>query len=122
MIYFNHIIIDNMNIHKYELLLVLKPSLPENVRMSILNKIGEVIKEGGLSLVTQDNWGKRYLSYPIKKHNEGYYIIYNLQSVKGFSTENIEKISKSLRLMSELIRFGVFSVENFSNVKVQKNI
>ena len=111
-----------MDIHKYELMLILKPSLPENVRVSILNKINEVVSEGGLSLVSQDNWGKKYLSYPVKKHNEGYYIIYNLESGKKFSTENIEKLTKSLRLMSELIRFGIFSVENFSNVKVQKNI
>ncbi len=108
--------------YKYELMLILKPSLPENVRVSILGKIDSIISDGGLSLAHQDNWGKRYLSYPIKKHNEGYYIVYNLESNPKFATENIEKINKSLRIMSEVIRFGIFSVENFSNVKAQKNI
>jgi small subunit ribosomal protein S6 len=108
--------------YKYELMLILKPSLPENVRVSILSKIDDIISSGGLSLAHQDNWGKRYLSYPIKKHTEGYYIIYNLESNSEFVTENIEKINKALGIMSEIIRFSVFSVENFSNVKVQKNI
>ena len=108
--------------YKYELMLILKPSLPENVRVSILSKIDSIISDGGLSLARQDNWGKRYLSYPIKKHNEGYYIIYDLESNSKFATENIVKINKALRIISDIIRFGVFSVESFSNVKVQKNI
>ncbi len=111
-----------MKSKKYEFMLTLKPSLPENVRVAVLDKIEGLMKDLDLKVVNQDVWGKRYLSYVIKKHKEGYYILYNLEAGENFVADNVDKLIKSARVVSEIIRFGIFSVKKFSTVKIQKNV
>ena len=122
MIYFSCKVRNFMKKNKYELMLTLKPSLPENVRISVLSKVENLINEVGLSMVSKDVWGKRYLAYPVKKHKEGYYVLYNLEEGKKFASKDIARLTKSLNVTSEVIRSNIFSVKDFSTVSTQKNV
>ncbi len=110
-----------MSTRKYELMLTLKPSLPENVRLNIQNKIEKIIKDNSLDIKNQDVWGKRYLAFDVKKHNEGYFILYNLEQEKNFKGDNISKLQRSLLLIGEIIRQGIFSVKKFSDPQQKLN-
>lgn len=87
--------------NKYELMVILNPSLPENVRVGLESKIVECLEcaEGKVEKI--DVWGKRRMSYSIGGFDEGYYIVYNFEN---FSSE-IRNIEKSLKLNKEIIRF-----------------
>lgn len=88
-------------IRKYELMMIIKPLLPDNVRKNVQEKIGSLISKAGGKIVSKDVWGKRYLAYPISRHTEGYYTIYQLE----VPTDKISGIKREFGLINEIIRY-----------------
>ena len=62
---------------KYEMLVILDAGT-ENQSDEVL-KIEEVLKNLGGTVSKTDVWGKRALAYPIRKKNEGYYVLFNFE-------------------------------------------
>jgi len=86
---------------KYESMVILKPLLPEDIRAGIQSKLDSLLKKFKGKIISQDNWGKRHLAYPIKKHEEGYYIVYQLDVVPS----HIDELKKEFKLMNDILRF-----------------
>jgi small subunit ribosomal protein S6 len=85
---------------KYELMIILKPLLPEDIRGGVQKKIEKLITKGSGKVTGTDVWGKKHLAYPINKHDEGYYIVYKLEMEASFAVE----FQKELNLMSDILR------------------
>lgn len=85
---------------KYELMVVLKPLLPEDIRTGIQKKIESLLEKAEGKVLSQDNWGKRHLAYPIKKHEEGYYIVYTLE----LGESHIVQFKQDLKSISDILR------------------
>ena len=69
----------DVKLKTYELMVALKPLLPDDLRKSIHKEFMELMSKDKGEVLDVDVWGKRYLSYKIKGHNEGYYIIYTFK-------------------------------------------
>ena len=86
----------------YEMMVIFKPLLPDDVRKGSHNALVELVKKHKGDVVSADVWGKRYLSYPIMSHDEGYYIVYELAlpsaSISDFTAE-ARKVAEVLRLL-----------------------
>lgn len=85
----------------YEMMMVLKSLLPDDVRKAMHKDFGKLVKDQGGELVDTDVWGKRYLAYKIKGHSEGYYILYNFKLEAG----KIAEIRRQLELKQEILRY-----------------
>ncbi|KXK26638.1 MAG: 30S ribosomal protein S6 [candidate division WS6 bacterium OLB20] len=85
---------------KYELMVILKPLLPEDIRAGVQKKLETLVKKAKGSVVNVDAWGKRHLAYPIEKHEEGYYIVYDLE----LDPSKVEEFQKELNLISDVLR------------------
>jgi len=92
---------------KYEFMGILKPFLPEDVRGKLQQGIERVLKSKCGNIMTSDIWGKRHFSYKMKGHEEGYYILYQLEIPK----EHLQEIQTELRLISDLLRFVIIGRE-----------
>lgn len=93
--------------NKYELMIILKPLLPEDIRLGIQKKIEKLVVKGKGKIIATDMWGKRHLAFPIKKHDEGYYIVYKLTMDATFAPE----FQKELKLMSDILRYLLSNIE-----------
>ena len=93
--------------NKYELMIILKPLLPEDIRLGIQKKIEKLVTKGKGKITATDAWGKRHLAYPIKKHDEGYYIVYKLTMDKAFAPE----FQRELKLTSDILRLLLSSLD-----------
>jgi len=91
----------------YELVLVLKPLLPEDLKTKVLKKVEEYIAQEGGKLGKKDIWGKKHLAFPIKKHEEGYYVLYNF----SISTDKLKEFEKELTLMGDVLRHMVVKLD-----------
>lgn len=92
----------------YELVVVLKPLLPDDVRKAIHKQIVDLTEESNGSVEDTDVWGKRYLAYDIQGHNEGYYILYWLK----LEPAAIKEMRRQLELKQEILRYMIVKADN----------
>ncbi len=78
---------------KYESLYILRPDLDEEATKALVERFSNVVTEQGGEVTNLDEWGKRKLAYPIKKHREGYYVLMNFNAEADVPRE-LERIFK----------------------------
>ncbi len=84
----------------YELVLVFNPELAEDGLDAAIGKVSQFITEGGGSLSTVEQWGKRKLAYPIGHSMEGSYVLTRFK-LKPTLTKGLEK---SLEISEDVLR------------------
>jgi len=91
----------------YELIIALKPLLPDEVRKDIHKDLVEMVESDGGELLDVDVWGKRYLAYDIAGQNEAYYIVYNY----SIAPKHIAEMRRQLELKQEILRYMIVEVD-----------
>lgn len=64
---------------KYDLNIILDPSLSESQIQIEKDAVATQLERAGGTVVALDEWGMRRLAYPIRKGNDGYFLIYRLE-------------------------------------------
>ena len=85
----------------YELLLILNPTLNEEDRSTVMERINTLIKENGSEFDSVEEWGKRKLAYEINKLNDGDYVLYKFKAEPA----NIAEIDRVLSITDAVVRF-----------------
>ena len=70
----------------YEAVMVLSTKQGEDAIKALIEKFSEIIKANA-TLESVDEWGKRTLAYEIDDETEGYYVLFNFNSVPSFHME-----------------------------------
>ncbi|MBN2096778.1 30S ribosomal protein S6 [Candidatus Peregrinibacteria bacterium] len=84
----------------YELMLILSPDLRESEIKKKLKELTDMIEKADGRVVTEDFWGRRNLAYRLKRHNEGIYMVYNLELPGAF----LKELKQHLRIEKEVLR------------------
>ena len=96
-----------MHPRRYETFIMLAPNLEAEVMETFKNKVDGIMASEGGQLVKFEDWGRRRLSYPVKKELYGHYLLYDFQGSPGLAAElerNLkidEKVFKYLTLVLE---------------------
>lgn len=85
---------------KYDLNVILDPSLTEQQVQSEKDAVALQVERAAGEILALDEWGMRRLAYPIRKGNEGYYLIYRLQ----LAGETPKAIEAALRQRDNVMR------------------
>ena len=88
---------------KYEVMVILDPSLDDRTIAPSLDTFLSVIKKSGGSADKVDIWGRRRLSFEINKHAEGIYAVIDLQSEPSAVLE----LDRQLNLNESVLRTKV---------------
>ena len=86
--------------NQYEIAILFDPDLEIDIDKST-QKVEKIFLDNGGKIIGVDNWGKRKLAYPIKKHEAAVYSIYTLE----LPGELVIKVEKVLNITDEVIRF-----------------
>lgn len=89
--------------NKYELALVLRPDLEEEVRIGEAQKVQDLITRFGGTIEKIDDWGKRRLAYEIQKVNDGFYSFISFEADGSAPAE----IESRIRIMESVLRYLV---------------
>lgn len=84
----------------YELLLILDPNLDERTVAPSIDTFLNVIRQGGGSVENVDIWGKRRLSFEIKKNPEGIYAVIHVRCESAVVAE----LDRQLNLNESVLR------------------
>ncbi len=95
----------------YEGLFVFPPESTPDVRKGQLKNIDDLIAKFKGQVTQKTEWGKKLMGYPLRKHAEGYVIIYDFQMD---STQAVE-FRKGIDLQEDLIKYMI-------TVKVQEKV
>ncbi|MFT0762011.1 30S ribosomal protein S6 [Scrofimicrobium sp. R131] len=85
---------------KYELMVILDPSIDERTVAPTMDKLLQQVTAAGGSVENVDVWGKRRLAYPILKNSEGIYVVINMTTTSEVALE----INRQLTLNEEILR------------------
>jgi small subunit ribosomal protein S6 len=84
----------------YEGLFILKPDLKEEEVKKVSQGINELVAKHSGTIEKEESWGKRQLSYPVKKFREGYYYKLNFTAEPAAIT----KLESAYKLNEDIIR------------------
>jgi|SRR5829696_10402012 len=87
----------------YELMVILDPDLEERTIAPSLDQFLGVVKTGGGTVEKVDVWGRRRLSFEIKKKTEGIYAVVDLQAEPAL----VKELDRQLNLNEAVLRTKV---------------
>lgn len=90
---------------EYELIFIVHPDLDENAFNEVVERVKSWITEDGGEVSKIDLWGKRKLAYPIRKLNEGQYILMDTQMNPSFGA----RLERNLRFLEPILRFSLIA-------------
>lgn len=85
---------------KYELMVILDPTIEERSVGTSMEKILKQVTADGGSVENIDVWGKRHLAYEIQKHSEGIYVVADITTTSDMAKE----IDRQLGLNESVLR------------------
>ncbi len=87
---------------RYEVVTVLAPTLTEDEVEQSIENFKKAAEEKGAQIAEVEQWGKRKLAYPIKRHAEGIYIIFTLEEPNA---EAVSELERRFKVSDSVIRF-----------------
>ena len=94
-------------LRKYEVMVILDPSLDERTIAPSLDTFLNVIRTTGGNVEKVEVWGKRRLSFEINKNSEGIYAVLDLSS----TPEAVKELDRQLGLQETVLRTKVLRRE-----------
>jgi small subunit ribosomal protein S6 len=92
---------------RYELMLVLRPDVPEDRIQAVLDRSTRAISGASGQIVKVSPWGRRRLAYPIGPYREGSYYILVFEA----PSEAVLELERGLNITEEVMRHLVTRVE-----------
>ncbi len=86
--------------NQYEIAVLYDPDLEIDLEKAT-QKVEKILATSKGKIVKTDNWGKRKLAYPIKKHEHAIYVFYTVD----MPAEGVMRAEKTLNITDEIIRF-----------------
>ncbi|MEX2183325.1 MAG: 30S ribosomal protein S6, partial [Chloroflexota bacterium] len=85
---------------RYELMLVIRPDVPDDRSQAVVDRVTRQITAGGGQIVKVAPWGRRRLAYPIDRFREGSYHIILFAAPPDAITE----LEHGLHITEEVLR------------------
>ena len=98
---------EDRTLRDYELVYILSPQLEAEALDAAIAKVNQYITGKGGTIVSENRWGKRKMSYPIKHFQEGTYILAKLKIKPAFSKE----LETNLKITEEVLRHLLVKLE-----------
>ncbi len=91
----------------YEVVIIVNPELDETALTGVVDRVKSWITDASGIVEKVDVWGKRRMTYIIRKQREGQYVLFQAQFAPAFAAE----LERNLRFLEPVIRFLITAVE-----------
>ena len=92
--------------NKYESVIIINPSIEEQSIKDLIKKFSDLINNNG-KVESVEERGTQKLAYPIKKKEEGYYVIINFEA----KPDSIDVLERNYRIEDNVMKFIVVRKE-----------
>jgi small subunit ribosomal protein S6 len=94
----------------YELVYIVNPEVTEEDLPNILDKVSDSITKIGGNVAEVTQWGRKKLTYPIRKYLEGNYVLTRLE----LDSTSAKELETNLRLSNEILRHLLVKVKDLA--------
>lgn len=84
----------------YELVFIVSPEVADDDVSNTVNKVSEMIGKAGGNVTEVSQWGKKKMTYPIKRFTEGNYVLAKVE----LKPSSIKEVDSSLRMSGDVLR------------------
>ena len=91
----------------YEVMFIAHPDLDDASLNTLLDRAKGWVTSTGGQVAQVDLWGRRRLAYPIRKQNEGQYVLMQTQ----MSAAGTSELERNLRLNEQVMRFQIIRTD-----------
>lgn len=91
---------------EYETTMVVRPDIGGDAIEAMLDRVREAVRKKGGKLLAINHWGKKKLSYPIKKQARGVYV--HTQYLG--KDDLVAELERNLRISDSVLRFLTIAV------------
>ena len=93
--------------NKYELMLIISPTLTEEERTSTMTELKDLLSLNSANITSEEIWGERKMAYKINGTLKGYYILFNLE----LDGTKLKEMNKTINLMKNIWRYMFVKLE-----------
>jgi small subunit ribosomal protein S6 len=93
---------------KYETFFIIDPDLTEEAFNLASEKLKGIVTTNGGVVLTYVPWGKKKLAYPVKKRNQGLYILMEY----GGGPQLVAELERNMRLDERVLKFITVKLED----------
>jgi small subunit ribosomal protein S6 len=92
-------------VRDYEVTVVIQPQLEDAERNQLIERLSNLLVPGSKEdgALNANHWGVRQLAYPIKKFQEGYYVLFEAK----IDPARIGDIERSMQYNEDVLRYLV---------------
>jgi small subunit ribosomal protein S6 len=90
-------------VRDYEAMVVLNPALDEEKINETISRFEKLFQNNKNELQKVDRWGKRKLSYPVKKLDTGYYVVFYFRGDEN----SIKELNRIFQISDEVVRHKI---------------
>jgi len=104
---------------RYESVFIASPSLSQEDRQPLFDKLTKVISDGEGTLVKFDEWGLKSLAYEVKKQTRGYYVLVDFCGDGAL----VKELERNMSLDERLLKYmTVCKAEEVDMAAIQAEI
>jgi small subunit ribosomal protein S6 len=104
---------------RYETIVIVDADVSENDRVSLFNRIQEIIPQHEGVLIKEDLWGVKKLAYEIKKKPRGFYARYDYCGMGPL----VDELERSFRIDDRVLKYLTVQLDADADVeKIQADL
>ena len=104
---------------RYETIIIADPDLSAEQRDPVLQRVGDVVKQGDGYLALTDEWGARKLAYEIKKKDRGYYIRFDFCATGAV----VNEMERFFRIDDRVLKYMTVLLDKTADIeKIKEEI
>jgi small subunit ribosomal protein S6 len=90
-------------LNKYEALYIIKTTVEEEARKTLIEKFSEVVRTNGGEVENVAEWGMKHLAYPVEKQSDGFYVLMEFNG----GHELPEELERNFQITDDVLRYLV---------------
>ncbi len=104
---------------RYETIIIADPDLSAEQRDPVLQRVGDVVKQGDGYLALTEEWGARKLAYEIKKKDRGYYIRFDFCATGAV----VNEMERFFRIDDRVLKYMTVLLDKTADIeKIKEEI
>ena len=100
----------------YESIFIINPNLTDEETAGVNKKMQDVVAKQGGEMIKVEDWGKKRLTYEIKKQKRGHYVFFQFKAAPAA----VKELERTYKLTDSVIKFMTIRLEKELRVRQVK--